>query len=161
MNQQSPLEKVKSPLTGYNNAFRELIPDTDKYSYWDTQTGYMSTDYLVAGSDAVDVAEATQPQIVKALRVIDQERNLVWYPSIIDIPSRGMVFPDGTSTDNWGWFYAPYVEILPEEQQDYPNPNQPGTFYTHRLAIDQGQLFDRNSFIEACKALGLVITTEQ
>ena len=154
MNQDQPA-KIISPITGKLEAFKEIIPGTDQFSYFCVGSGYMSMDGYTPESDKVNVAEVSMPLLVRDLKIIDKERNIVWYPTVINHP-KGMVFPDGPSKDNWWWFYAPLIEIPLEEQHNFPSPEE-GKNYTVRLAIDQGKKFDKTDFKQAIAEIGLFI----
>ena len=72
--------------------------------------GYGSTSHMVKDSDFVKSSRDVLPELIKDLEFID-ENNFVWYPSTINIPEKGILFPNGTSKDTWGWSVAPLVPI--------------------------------------------------
>ena len=65
-----------------------------------------------------------------------------------------MIFPEGT-VENWTWTFAPLVQIEVEEQSKYLKPD--GTPYSERLAIEKKQTFPKSKFIDACKAMDIMI----
>lgn len=146
--------KLISPITGKLEAFQETLPGGEK-TYFCVGSGYMGIDTYVPNSDYTKQAEQTMPLLVRDLKFYDKDRNMNWYPTIIDIPTKGIVFPDGASVEDWWWYYAPVVDISEQEQAQYPNPE--GGFYTKRIAIDQGQKFDKSDFKSAIKCLGILI----
>ena len=96
-------QKILSPIDGNTDyCFESLDERNGVTSYLDYKTGFTSNSTLKAESDTVKKAEANQPKLVTELSVLDSLRNIVWYPSVINIPLKGMVFPMGTK-DNWSW----------------------------------------------------------
>ena len=35
--------------------------------------------------------------------MVEDENGTIWMPSMVNIPSQGMVFADGTNKNNWQW----------------------------------------------------------
>jgi hypothetical protein len=120
------------------------------------ECGYTTTTLNVEGSAVVQQIEESTAELIKDLRWVDTKTNLVWYPIVLNFPSFGIIFPDGTSKDSWGWRAAPAVEISAEDREKYPIPGQPGEFYTKRVDMGQGQLFASEDFYTACKFLGFI-----
>ena len=77
----------------------------------------------------------------------DNQRNIVWFPAVINMGSKGMIFPEGNDKD-YVWKYAKIIDIPKEEQALYDNYNQ-------RLDVDNAQEFKKDDFIGACKAMGI------
>jgi hypothetical protein len=101
--------------------------------------GYGSTSHMVKDSDFVKSSKEALPELVKDLEFVDKN-DLVWYPSVINIPEKGILFPNGGSKDTWGWTVAPLVEIKEEEKERFPK-NQ-----THKVDLANTQNFSKDSF---------------
>tara|TARA_A100001515_G_scaffold79823_1_gene63394 strand:- start:266 stop:616 length:351 start_codon:yes stop_codon:yes gene_type:complete len=96
---------------------------------------------------------STTSRLVRDLMKEDSVTKLVWLPCVLTT-RKGMIFPEGTIED-WSWTFAPLVEIDKEEQNKYLKPD--GTPYSERLAIEKKQTFPKSKFIDACKAMDIMI----
>ena len=104
--------------------------------------GYGSTSHMVQDSDFVKKAKESLPELIKDLEIIDEE-GFVWYPSTINIPEKGMLFPNGGNKDSWVWTVAPLVLIKEEEKARFPK-NQ-----THKIDMSQMEHFPKETFASA------------
>ena len=41
------------------------------------------------------------------LKIMDEERGIVWFPSVINMGEKGIIYPDGFFQD-WKWHYISY-----------------------------------------------------
>jgi hypothetical protein len=162
MNEVIPA-KVICPHCGGHNCFHEKQEvDWDNptkkllESFLCTDCGYTTTNLNLVDSEIIQGYEQTTAELIKALRWIDPQTNLVWYPIVLNFPSSGIIFPDGTSVDDWSWRAAPAVDIPQEEQKKYPIPGNEGAYYTKRIDMEAGKLFGKNDFYEACKFIGFI-----
>jgi hypothetical protein len=153
--------KILSPVDGNPDyCFQSEDPNTGLTSYLDYGTGYTSNSHLAVDSEYVEQAEANQPKLVTELRVIDELRNLIWYPSVINIPMKGMVFPMGTKED-WTWEVMKVREVTEEEKEKYPIPEQEGKFFKTILDVKGKKNFPSDKFIDALKEIGGVVDLDE
>lgn len=136
----------------------QYISDTDLVlSFMCLACGYTSTNLNVQDSEIVKQQEEVSPELFKELRWVDPTTSLVWYPVVLNFPSFGVIFPDGTNRLDWKWRCAPAVEIPKEEREKYPIPGAPtGTYYEKRINMEKGQLFPQDKFYEACVFIGFI-----
>ncbi len=118
--------------------------------------GYTSTTLNQEGTPAITQYEELTAELMRDLRWVDPKTNLVWYPIVINFPSFGIIFPDGTSKEDWGWTAAPATEIPLGDQKKYPIPGQPGQFYTKKIDMEKGRKFLSSDFYHACKFIGFI-----
>ena len=112
-------KRILSPIDGnLEYCFQEDDPKTGITSYLDYKTGYTSNSLLEQDSEFVEKIEKEQPQIITDLKIEDDLRGINWYLSVINVPSKGMVYPIGTS-DKWHWESIPVRELNEEEQKEY------------------------------------------
>ena len=147
-------KKIKSPITGTKKCFVETYDNIESYMCMDS--GYTTNSTYKYDSDIIKKVEESAPKIIKELKFLDVERKLMWYPAVIQIPGSGMIFPDGSDKDNWGWSVAKEVAIDEKDQKDYPIPNQEGEFYKSRLDMKNLKSFDNDKFELACEEIGLI-----
>ena len=150
--------KIKCPHCGSTECFKDTQAISEREfvdSYMCVSCGYTTTSMNVEGSQTIKEYEELTAELVKELRWVD-ENNLVWYPIVLNFPSFGIIFPDGTSAADWKWTAAPAVDIPAEEQKNYPVPGQPDQYYARRIDLKAGKSFANNDFYEACKFIGFI-----
>ena len=91
--------------------------------------------------------EKTTPQLVTDLKFHDKERNIIWYPSVINMGVLGIIFPEG-NPKNWRWRYAKVVDIPEDEKELYDGHSQ-------RLDIENAETYHKDDFMSACKEMGI------
>ena len=62
---------------------------------------------------------------------------------------KGIIYPDGLAHD-WHWHYAEVVDVPEEERDQYDGHDK-------RLDLENPQKFGQFEFMDACKAMGLII----
>tara|TARA_Y100000310_G_C20220210_1_gene595409 strand:+ start:170 stop:628 length:459 start_codon:yes stop_codon:yes gene_type:complete len=145
---------IDCPVCYDRDACFEDIQEKFK-SYMCFNCGFMSSTYYT--EDSVHKAENTS-KLVNDLKFFDEERKIHWYPSVVNMGPKGIIFPEGNMT-HWVWKYAKVVPISQEEQLDYPIPGEDGKFYTEKLDVEGAESFGQYEFIEACKKMGITVDT--
>jgi hypothetical protein len=87
------------------------------------------------------------PKLVRESKFEDKERNIVWFPSVINMGKLGMIFPEGDSKE-YVWKYARVIDIPKEERAVYDN-------HTQRLDVDNAETFSKYEFLKACELMGI------
>ena len=116
-------------------------------SYLCFKCGFMSDSRYEIGSLILTDNLKNSPKLVRESKFEDKDRNIVWFPSIINMGKLGIIFPEG-DYENYVWKYAKLVDIPEEEQSKYDN-------YSQRLDVENAQTFDQDDFMKACKAMGI------
>jgi hypothetical protein len=91
--------------------------------------------------------EKSTPQLVTDLKFHDKERNILWYPSVVNMGKLGIIFPEG-NPKNWRWRYAKVVDIPEDEQHLFEGHKQ-------RLDIENAETYHKDDFMSACKDMGI------
>ena len=104
--------------------------------------------------DKIDSIQHTS-QLIRDLAFKDDERDIYWYPSVVNMGKLGIIYPDGLP-DDWNWKFAKVVEVSEEEQKQYPIPGKDSEYYTERLDVDNAMEYGQFEFLEACKSMGIV-----
>ena len=76
-----------------------------------------------------------------------KSRNIVWFPSVINMGKLGMIYPEGSS-DKYEWKYARVVDIPESDRHLYQN-------HTQRLDVENAETFSQYNFMGACEAMGI------
>jgi hypothetical protein len=145
-------------VCGQEECFKETENDID--SFLCMGCGYTTTSLNVDDSIELRKWEQTTPELIKKSKFVDPDTNLVWYPSVLNFPNIGMIFPDGTNEDNWNWRVARAVDIPEEDRSKYPVPGKDGEFYTRRIDMKGSKLYERTDFKTACEDLGILQKSE-
>jgi hypothetical protein len=122
-------------------------------SYMCFNCGFMSSS--VYSKENTDQVQNTS-KLVEELKWFDEEREIYWYPSVVNMGPKGVIFPEG-NTEYWVWKYVQVVSIPEEEQKDYPVPDQDGKFYKDKLDVDNAKTYGQYEFLEACKDMGITV----
>ncbi len=125
-------------------------------SYMCFKCGWTTDSYLQIGADTQVARENSHSRLINELKIVDYERKLVWYPAVINMGPKGLIYPEG-SESNWKWKYAKLVDIPEEEQKNFPVPNKEGEFYKSRLDTEGATEYGRYDFLEACKEMGIAV----
>jgi DNA-directed RNA polymerase subunit RPC12/RpoP len=153
--------KIICPICESANCFES---ETDgAFSYLCMRCGSTTNTHFKDGSPQLEEALKKSPKIIQALKHKDPKTELVWIPSVINIPSRGMIYPMGDK-DNWNWVFSPIIELSGEEQKEYPIPGKSGEYYESRLGVepvDGMVLFGQHEYLEACKKIGITKDIEE
>jgi|TARA_R100000742_G_C4269470_1_gene87963 hypothetical protein len=114
--------------------------------------GFMShTQYTEENLDKIE----NTSELVRELMTKDKDRDIYWYPSIVNMGKLGIIYPEGIK-ENWVWKFAKVVQVLEEDREKYPIPGKDGEYYTERLDVDNAMEFGQYEFLRACKAMGIV-----
>ena len=146
--------KIECPNCGSKNCFEEPLQN-NVFSYLCVGCGYTSNTLLVPGTEIHNKAQKSNPKILNDLKYYDEERNIHWYPSVVNMGKLGIIYPDGTVFD-WKWKFASVVKVDEEESKNYPIPGKDGEFYTERLDVENAVEFGQYEFLSACKTMGIV-----
>ena len=143
---------IDCPVCFDTDACFEDIQEKFK-SYMCFNCGFMSSSYYT--KDTVKEAEG-MVKLVDELKSFDEERQIWWYPSVLNMGPKGIIFPEGNS-GNWVWKYAEVVEVPKEEQEQYPIPDKDGEFYKEKLDVENSLSFGQYEFLKACKKMGITM----
>lgn len=151
-------KKIDCPHCKSINCFEEqyTVEQNTVSSYLCMSCGYTTTSLQKKNSDFVKEFEETCPDLFKDIAYHDKETDLIWYPTVLNFPDKGLIFPDGSNAFDWSWRAVP-VKAVPESEKDkYPIPNEPGKYYNTKADIESSKLYLQNEFINACKYLGII-----
>ena len=134
-----------------DNCFEEMQEEYSSYLCF--HCGFMSDSRYVIDSLQLIENLKKSPKLVQDSKFEDKERDIVWFPSVINMGKLGIIFPEG-EVDDYVWKYAKVVDIPEEEQAVYDN-------YDQRLDVENAETFGRYEFIRACKAMGITENLKQ
>ena len=122
--------------------------------------GFTTNSTMTEDSEALNKTLELTADLIRDLR--QDHDSLAWFPTAITMPDKGMIFPEpvkGTSTlegnQDWQWTVVKAIPIPEEEQEKYPDPRNPGTFYKNRMDMKNLKRFDKLCFMDAAEDLGM------
>ena len=118
-------------------------------SYICFQCGMTSNSYLAFDSDKLEEYTKSHSKLMNDLKIFDKERDIVWFPSVINMGEKGIIYPEGDSV-NWHWYYAKVVDIPEEDRDEYDG-------HEKRLDVENAEKFGQFEFMEACKSMGVIV----
>jgi hypothetical protein len=91
------------------------------------------------------------PELYKEL-LGEDENGIIWMPSVVNIPNKGMVFADGTRAFNWQWAAMKAVPMTKEEKAKF---KEKGKEYEFKMDKDTMKHFDERDYMEALDYIGV------
>ena len=145
-------EKTKCPLCEdlHNNCFveRTEIEGEPFESYMCFGCGMTTNSYMAIDSDKLEELTKNNTQLMNDLKIMDEERGLIWFPSVVNMGEKGLIYPDGVKTD-WHWHYAKVIDVPEEQRKHYEGHDK-------RLDIENPEVFGQFEFMDACQAMGII-----
>ena len=153
---------VNSPICDSNACYESEFQSKDGIiKTWLCMTsGYTSNTTMTLDSETLKQTLELTADLIKDLRQDHVPpgggEKLAWFPTVITMPEKGMIFPEPIKgTDNWGWTVVKAIDIPKEEQDKYPDPRNPGTFYKKRMDMKGKKTFMNLEFMDAAEELGM------
>ena len=159
---------VISPVCGGNACYESEFQTADgPVKTWLCMTsGYTSNTTMTLDSKTLEKTLELTADLIKDLRQDHVPpgggEKLAWFPTVITMPEKGMIFPEpikGTSTlegkTDWGWTVVKAIDIPEDEQNKYPDPRNPGTFYKKRMDMKNMKRYKKLEFMDAAEDLGM------
>ena len=109
--------------------------------------GFLTNSLMTEGSEFLTQQIEILPELYKDLFYTD-DKGKVWMPTMVNEPTKGMIFANGATKEDWRWTAVKAVAVSEEEKEKYPIPGKKGQYYTwHYVEKD---------FIEALDYIGLL-----
>ncbi len=162
MIEQKSDKLVISPVCGGNACYEsEFQTQNGIIKTWLCMTsGYTSNTTMTLNSEALKQTLELTADLIKDLRQ-DHEppgggESLAWFPTVITMPEKGMIFPEPVKgQDDWQWTCVKAIAIPKEDQEKYPDPKNPGTFYKHKMDMKNPLRFNKLCFMDAAEEMGM------
>ena len=138
---------------GSNACYENKIYETYT-TYWCFGCGFTSNTFMVEGHEFLKEQLSVLPELYKDLLFYDS-KGFIWMPSNTNIPTKGMVFLDGSSKDDWWWSGVLAVPVKEEEKEKFPIPGKPGKFYSHRVDMKTLKKFSHSDYMDALEYIGM------
>jgi len=130
--------------------FEEEIKNKNFSSYMCFNCGFNSNSLYKNDSQELEKAVNASTQLMNEVSMYDYERNIHWFPSVLNMGQLGIIYPEGTR-DNWMWKFASVRELSEEEKKD-PKYKGHQSMLDVETAIEYGQY----EFLNACTDMGII-----
>ena len=114
--------------------------------------GFQANTAMTRDSEFLKQQMETLPELYKELMGED-EKGLIWMPSVVNIPDKGMVFADGTNSQNWRWAAVKATLMSEEEKAKF---KEKGKEYDYKMDMATLTHFPERDFIDALSYIGVL-----
>lgn len=125
-------------------------------TYFSFSCGFQTNSLMKEGETFYEEQISVLPELYKDLIWKDTETGLMWLPSMINEPTKGMVFANGPSKGEWGWAAVKAVPVTEEEKEKYPIPGKKGQFYEFRMDMSTLKMFVERDFMDALSYINVL-----
>ena len=153
---------VNSPICNSNACYEsEFQTQEGTIKTWLCMTsGFTSNTTMTEDSEELKFTLEHTADFIRDLRQDHEPPGggevLAWFPTVITMPEKGMIFPEPIKeTNDWQWTCVKAIPIPKEEQEKYPDPSNPGTFYKHKMDMKNPYKFNKLCFMDAAEELGM------
>ena len=166
--EQTQDKLVNSPICDSNACYEsEFKTQEGTIKTWLCMTsGYTSNTTMTLDSEGLKQTLELTAELIKDLRQDHVPpgggEKLAWFPTVITMPEKGMIFPepikDALTLDgkpDWQWTVVKAIPIPKEDQNKYPDPRNPGTFYKNKMDMKNPLRFGKLEFMDAAEELGM------
>ena len=126
----------------------------DIKTYFCYGCGYQTNSLMKEGETFYENQITVLPELYKDLMFKDEEK--IWFPSMINIPSKGMIFANGPSAQNWKWAAVKAIVVSEEEKTKYPIPGKKDQYYEFRMDMATMKSFLEKDFMDALSYIGVL-----
>lgn len=122
--------------------------------FWDClQCGFSTNTLLLKNTEAVLSYQSMMPSLFVDIKYEDKE-GFVWFPTTVIKDGIGIIFPDGSSKDDWKWAVARHVPVEDLEKEKFKKKD--GSYHKYKTDMKNVLHFDQNMFSKALEALGFI-----
>ena len=131
-----------------DNCFEEV---GEYSSFMCFQCGFMSDSRFSEEHD--NNVEKDMAIVMNQMKIFDDERKIWWYPSVVNMGSLGMIYPEPTDVSengqvkDWVWKLA---KVVPVEEGDTDAKG-----YDNKLDVENASSFNKDDFLSAIQKLGI------
>tara|TARA_B100000963_G_scaffold334640_1_gene328005 strand:- start:332 stop:796 length:465 start_codon:yes stop_codon:yes gene_type:complete len=122
--------------------------------------GFQTNSLMKKGEKYFDEQVEILPNLYKELMGEDDDGK-IWMPSMVNLPTQGMVFANGPNASQWKWAAVKAIPVREEEKSKYPIPGKKGQFYEYRMDMETLKEFEEKSYMDALEYIGVFENTEE
>ena len=96
-------------------------------------------------------AQVGSSQLMNDISFYDEERELMWFPSVLNMGKLGVIYPDGVQ-NNWNYKLAEVRKLTELEKKDEKYEGHDSI-----LDVENAKTYGQYEFLDACKAMGIMV----
>jgi hypothetical protein len=121
--------------------------------------GFTTNSIMKKGEQFFEEQMQTLPNLYKELMGEDDE-GLIWMPSTVNLPQKGMVFANGKNGDDWKWGAVKAIKIKKKDRKKYPIPGKKDEYYEWRMDMENVKEFAERDYMDALSHIGALPSGE-
>lgn len=122
--------------------------------------GFQTNSLMKKGEKYFDEQVEILPNLYKELMGEDDDGK-IWMPSMVNLPTQGMVFANGPNASQWKWAAVKAIPVREEEKSKYPIPGKKGQFYEYRMDMETLKEFEEKEYVDALEYIGVFENVEE
>jgi len=119
-------------------------------SYMCFNCGFTSNSTYEWDSQELKKAQLGSSQLMNDISFYDEERKLMWFPSVLNMGKLGVIYPDGVQ-NNWNYKLAEVRKLTELEIKDDKYEGHDSI-----LDVDNAKTYGQYEFLDACKEMGII-----
>ena len=119
-------------------------------SYMCFNCGFTSNTAYKWGSQELKKAQLGATQLMNDIALLDEDREIMWFPSVLNMGKFGVIYPEGTQ-NNWVYKLA---EVRPLTDLEKKDEKYDG--HEHMLDVENSKSYGQYEFLDACKEMGII-----
>jgi ribosomal protein L37E len=132
---------------------QETTPEITNYFCFGC--GFTTNSIMKTGEEFFEKQKNMLPELYKDL--IEPDKNgLMWMPSMVNVPEKGMIFANGTDKNNWKWAAVRSVKVKEEEKEKYPIPGKKNKYYEYRMDMTTMLPFEEKNYMDALSYIDIL-----
>ena len=146
-------KKISCPVCfNGEKCFEDVQEQAEKTfsSYICFNCGYTSNSAYQWESPELKDAQLGATQLMNDVSFFDEDRNIMWFPSVLNMGKFGVVYPEGTK-NNWVYKLA---EVRPLTDLEKKDDKYDG--HDNILDVENAKTYGQYEFLDACKEMGII-----
>ena len=135
-----------------NQCFEDTSENKDGEfkSYMCFNCGFTSNSAYGWDTPELKKAQLGATQLMNDVSFYDEDRKIMWFPSIVNMGKLGVIYPEGTK-NNWTYKMAQVRQLSESEQKEE-------RYQGHKeiLDVDNAKEYGQYDFLDACREMGIV-----
>jgi len=120
----------------------------DIKTYFCYGCGFQTNSIMKEGESFYDQQINILPELYKDLLNKDDDGH-IWMPTTINVPTKGMIFANGPSKEQWAWAAVKAVKVTEKEKNKYPIPGKKNQYYEWRMDMTTLKEFPEREFMDS------------
>jgi len=119
-------------------------------SYMCFNCGFTSNSAYSWNSPELKQAQTGATQLMNDVALLDESRNIMWFPSVLNMGKLGVIYPEGTENE---WVYK-LAQVRPLTELEKKDEKYKG--HDQMLDVENAETFGQYEFLEACQKMGII-----